>query len=51
MLLFGTIWKQFVETYFFSKINIYNMLNLHVLFVFNLFILKFIIYVFKLHYF
>jgi len=22
-----TIWKQFVETYFFSKINNYNILN------------------------
>jgi len=26
----NTIWKQFVETYFFNKINIYNMLNYHV---------------------
>jgi len=23
----NTIWKQIVETYFFSKINIYNMSN------------------------
>jgi len=27
MLHFDTIWKQIVELYFFSKINIYNISN------------------------
>jgi len=36
MLHFDTIWKQFVDTYFFSKINNHNMLpKAHLVYTFE----------------
>jgi len=46
---FDTIWRQFVETYFFNKINICNLyIKLTCTFMFYSFILEFVL---KLYYF